>query len=159
MRMMEDDLARADSRPRGVAIPRRGIGRLIHNCERAFQNELEATLKPFGLAPSHWYHLNELWSHDGLTQVEISAKLAIDKSSSTQILMSLAKEGLIERRRQADDRRKLSNHLTPKGVALVKGVVEEIYKLTRKSQRGIPTDEFAIFLSVLKRLEENLRAG
>jgi DNA-binding MarR family transcriptional regulator len=138
-------------------LPRRGIGRMVHNCQRAFQMALEKRLRPYGITPSHWYHLNELWSHDGLTQVELANRLAIEKASSTQILEALSSMGLIERRRVIEDRRKISNHLTRKGRAFTERLIDEALVLTKQSQRGLTVDEVSVFLKVLNTLTNNLR--
>jgi MarR family transcriptional regulator, organic hydroperoxide resistance regulator len=129
----------------------------VHNCQRAFQSVLERRLQPFGVTPSHWYHLNELWSEDGLTQVELSGRLAIEKASSTRILEDLAARGLIERRRLTDDRRKIANCLTPKGRKLTARLIDETVALTAQSQRGLAADDMRVFLKVLGTLTTNLR--
>ena len=109
------------------------------------------------MTPSHWYHLNELWSEDGLTQVELSNRLAIEKASSTRILEDLAARGLIDRRRLTDDRRKVANSLTPKGRKLTARLIDETVALTAQSQRGLAADDIRVFLKVLGTLTTNLR--
>ena len=150
-------MSRRDADENRNPLPRRGVGRLVHNCQRAFQSTLERRLQPYGVTPSHWYHLNELWSEDGLTQVELSSRLAIEKASSTRILEDLAARGLIDRRRLTDDRRKVANSLTSKGRKLTARLIDETVALTAQSQRGLAADDMRVFLKVLGTLTTNLR--
>lgn len=142
---------------RPPAVPRRGVGRLVNNCQRAFQGELERTLKPHGVTPSHWHHLNELWSEDGLTQVELSGRLGIEKASSTRILDDLEKRGLIRRQRVVTDRRKVANRLSSKGRALTARLIEEVIALNARSQAGVGAADMKTFLAVLAALTRNLQ--
>ncbi|HQZ11760.1 MAG TPA: MarR family transcriptional regulator [Devosia sp.] len=141
-----------------AGLPRRGIGRMVHNCQRAFQSTLERRLRRHAITPSHWYHLNELWTEDGLTQIEMSKRLEIEKASSTQVLDDLVQRGLIDRHRVSDDRRKIANHLTPRGRTLVAQLLEEMDRLSSQSQRGVTERDMQTFLKVLMRLTTNLRA-
>lgn len=138
-------------------LPTRGIGRLIHNGQRAFQSALEKKLKPFGITPSHWYHLNELWTQPGLTQIELSTRLGIEKASSTQVLDDLVKMGFIVRRRVPTDRRKIENSLSETGLKFSAQVIDEIVSLTSESQQGISRSDMRIFLNVLVAFTANLR--
>lgn len=138
-------------------IPRRGVGRLVHNCQRAFQTALEFRLKKYGITPSHWYHLNELWTQDGLTQVELASKLGIEKASSTRVLDDLAKTGLIERRRSPSDGRKIENYLSEAGRKFAAKLIDETVSLTKQSQEGLSPEEVMTFLKVLNTLTVNLR--
>lgn len=138
-------------------LPRRGVGRLVHNCQRAFTIALERRLRRHGISPSHWYHLNELWTEDGLTQVELSAKLGIEKASSSKVLDDLEQAGWISRERMEDDRRKVANHLTEKGREFTAALIDETVALTTQSQQGLSAEELRVFLKVLQTLTANLR--
>jgi DNA-binding MarR family transcriptional regulator len=64
--------------------------------------------------------------------------------------------GLVRRERNPGDRRKLSIFLTPPGQALKAELMPVAYRINDIAARGIPADELAVCLSVLKRMSTNL---
>jgi DNA-binding MarR family transcriptional regulator len=144
---------------RAKAIPERGIGGLLHEGERAFKTELQKRLAAFGLPVSHWFHLSQLWAQDGLTQVELSGRLGLEKASSTAVLDTLVKRGLVRRAPRMEDRRKISLHLTPAGQRLTERLIACAVAVNRTARRGIPDRKVAVFLDVLHAMIANLRGA
>jgi MarR family transcriptional regulator for hemolysin len=151
--------ARAGVRSKSPAIPQRGIGGLLHEGERAFKAELQRRLAEFGLPVSHWFHLSQLWAQDGLTQVELSRRLGLEKASTTAVLDSLQKRGLIRRAPRQEDRRKIDLYLTPAGRRLTEKLIACAVAVNATARRGLPDRQVAIFLEVLHTMIANLRAS
>lgn len=72
----------------------------------------DLTLSQFGVLET-LYHLGPL------CQGQISAKLLKSSGNVTLVLDNLEKRGLVERRREMEDRRMVRIYLTPKGESLI----------------------------------------
>lgn len=95
---------------------------------------------------------------DGVTQKELAARLAIEAPSLVRTLDWLEREGFVERRGVAHDRRSKNVHLTEKATPLVRRIEEVASKVRAEILDGIPEADLAICLSVLERAALNLAA-
>ena len=75
----------------------------------------ESTLTALGLRPRHLLTLTVLRDSGGCTQQALAAHLSIDRTNLVGLLNELEAEGLIERRRSPEDRRRHIVELTPAG--------------------------------------------
>jgi len=83
---------------------------------RRWRRALEARLAEAGLTGTSWVplvHLEE--TGDGITQKELALLVGVDGSSLVRVLDILARDGLIERRRDEADGRARLIHLTAEG--------------------------------------------
>jgi len=142
---------------RAKGLPTHGLGKMLLQCRRAFSAELTARLAAHDLTVSQWAHLRTLQSRQGITQVELSRQIGIEKASSTAVLDSLEMRGLIRRPRDSDDRRRVNVFLTPAGIALVQEIIPEMLALNALALGGLSRDEIAGFLKGLETVTRNLR--
>ena len=98
------------------------MGYLIRRTFRGLTEVLEDKLADHKLSSSMWYFLRLLWESDGLTQKELSAQLGLTQPTTVAAMDNLERRGLIKRKRNVTDRRKINIHLTPAGVALKKEI-------------------------------------
>ncbi len=75
----------------------------------------ESALEPLGLRPRHLVALTVLRDHEGGTQQALCGMLEIDRTNLVGLLNELETQGLIERRRSVDDRRRHIVDLTALG--------------------------------------------
>ena len=94
--------------------PRLSSGYLVRDAHRAFQRLLERRIAPYGVSRGQWYFLRVLWTSDGLSQRELSARVGMMEPTTVIALRSMEKAGLIHRVRSGDDRRKVRVLLTAK---------------------------------------------
>src|SRR5229473_4588647 len=100
---------------RAVAFPPRlSSGYLIRDAHRAFQRLLERRIAAYGVTRGQWYFLRVLWTADGLSQRELSARVGMMEPTTVIALRSMEKSGLIRRVRSTDDKRKAQVWLTAK---------------------------------------------
>ncbi|MFN3472522.1 MAG: MarR family winged helix-turn-helix transcriptional regulator [Blastomonas sp.] len=85
---------------------------------RLLQSDYMARIASTGVAPAQAYVLGELWIEEPLSQVELARRLEIGKASTGKTLGRLEAAGLIDRRRNIEDRRVITVHLTDKGRAV-----------------------------------------
>lgn len=93
----------------------KNIGFLLAKAyQRAFALAKEE-LEPFELTPPQFGILAFLWQQDGLTQVELSERSQVDRTTLGGLLDRLEKSGFVERHPHPHDRRARQIRLTPRG--------------------------------------------
>ncbi len=96
------------------------IGYAVRMTHRAFVRVLQARIAPHGVTAGMWYFLRVLWIEDGLTQRELSQRIGMMEPTTVTALNNMARHGLIRRRRNPRDKRKINIYLTARGRALRK---------------------------------------
>src|SRR6516225_10627643 len=111
--------------PRRAAAfpPRLSSGYLVRDAHRAFQRLLEKRIAAYGVTRGQWYFLRVLWTEDGLSQRELSARVGMMEPTTVIALRSMEKSGLIRRERSDDDKRRSQVWLTAKAKRLRKGLL------------------------------------
>jgi DNA-binding MarR family transcriptional regulator len=94
------------------------IGQLLVVAAGAAQTLAEERLEPLGLSPRAWEVLSTLVESGPLTQIELAAATATDRTAMVYLLDELEERQLVERRRNLADRRSFLIHLTPAGLRL-----------------------------------------
>jgi DNA-binding MarR family transcriptional regulator len=75
-------------------------------------------LGPLGLTYPQYLVMLVLWESDGLTVSDLGGRLTLDSGTLTPLLKRLEAGGLVQRRRDAADERRVIVSLTPAGRAL-----------------------------------------
>ncbi|ABW67424.1 MarR family winged helix-turn-helix transcriptional regulator [Desulfosudis oleivorans] len=82
-------------------------------------------LLPFGLTNMQYVILETLWMQDGLTAVELSMILAIDKATLSGVLERMAEGGWIEKQNDDRDRRAIRVFLTARANRMKESLQKE----------------------------------
>ena len=98
--------------------PEVGLGMLLRSADNAFNRVLRQKLAAYGISFSEFQHLVQLWGEEGLTQVELSRRIGIERASSTAVIVSLLRKKLIRRSADPADKRKVRVYPTVRGAAL-----------------------------------------
>ena len=136
--------------------PAESSGYLVRDAHRAFQRLLEKRIAPYGVARGQWYFLRVLWTEDGLSQRELSARVGMMEPTTVIALRSMEKAGLIRRVRSAEDKRKAQVWLTPKANRLRNELLSVARGITAEAEQGLSRDELAQFRRVIARMTANL---
>jgi DNA-binding MarR family transcriptional regulator len=131
-------------------------GFLVRDANRAFQRLLEKRIAPYGVARGQWYFLRVLWSEDGLSQRELSARVGTMEPTTVIALRSMEKSGLIRRERSSDDKRRSQVWLTAKAQRLRDELLAIARGITDAAEDSISRDELAQFRRAIRRMTENL---
>jgi MarR family transcriptional regulator, lower aerobic nicotinate degradation pathway regulator len=115
-----------------------------------FKEEFEG----YDLTPQQFGLLGFLWQQDGLTQAELSARSAIDRTTMGGLIDRLEKEGLVARRAHPEDRRAYRICLTEKG----KAMEPELAPLADRAQRKFISKLDEQEVETLKSLLEKIRS-
>ena len=94
-----------------------------------------------------------------LSPTEIARRLIVTTASITSLLDTLQRRGLVERRPDPADRRRLLITITPAAQELVRRFVPEIVALQASVMRDIPDQERRQFVAVLTRIREAIAAA
>lgn len=128
----------------------------LHTAARLLRRNYDRRARAHGLTRSKWQVLWSLSREQGAKQAELAERLDVAPISLTRQLDILEQEGLIERRRDDQDRRCFRIYLTDAAqpaLATLRGLAE----LTRaEALAGLDHDEIVQLKSLLERVRLNL---
>ena len=152
------ELAHEGSRPasRPDLPPANSVGYLVREAHRAFLRALASRISRHHVSIGMWYFLRALWEQDGITQRELSRRVRMMEPTTAAALESMERAGLIRRKRNAKDRRKINIHLTERGRALRDVLIPCAIEVNRIALEGIPPDATAKLRDQLSLLTHNL---
>src|SRR2546423_8432854 len=119
----------------------------------AYRNALERHLAPVGLHGGQVFVLIELWSQDGIRQVDIADRLNLSAPTINKILKGLAEINLIDREREQGDARSTRVFLTDKGKKIRAEVAEQWLELESEYLSGLTDTERLILPDLLGKLQ------
>jgi DNA-binding MarR family transcriptional regulator len=134
----------------------RSIGYLIRDTSRLILGRLNAALAPHDVTLGQYFVLRELWQHEGLTQRELSDRIAIQEQSTVATLDAMEKRDLVVRVRSTSDRRKIHIHLTERGRGLRTQLLGYAADVIDGATRNFTPAELESLRSLLRKLRENL---
>lgn len=114
----------------------------------------EGNLSQYGITPSQFYVLSEIWEKDGLKFKELAQKLEMDGSTLTSILDRLERLDLVERRNDPEDRRSLLVFLKEKAKQKINEIAHLADELDQEIKERFSGEEFATFERVLEKLSQ-----
>jgi DNA-binding MarR family transcriptional regulator len=144
------------NRRRAEFPPAESSGYLVRDAHRAFQRLLEKRIAAYGLKRGQWYFLRVLWTEDGLSQRELSARVGMMEPTTVIALRSMERSGLIRRARSADDKRRAQVWLTPKAQRLRNELLALARGITEEAEGGISRRDLALFRRTIARMTANL---
>jgi DNA-binding MarR family transcriptional regulator len=94
-----------------------------------------------------------------LSPTEIARRLIVTTASVTSLLDTLERRGLVERRPDPADRRRLLVAITPPAQAMVRQYVPEVVALQDAVMSGIGEEDRQQLIAVLTRIREAIAAA
>jgi DNA-binding MarR family transcriptional regulator len=137
------------------AIPET-LGFLLAQICRAHRGKAQEKLFQIGLHTGQEMFLLRLWRKDGQTQTELADEICVQPATITRMIDRLAKEGFVERRDDAEDRRVSRVYLTEAGRALKQPVEDVWHELEQESFANLTLDEQVLLRRLLLQVFENL---
>jgi DNA-binding MarR family transcriptional regulator len=147
-----------DQDPRIFDSTGRSVAWIIRDINRLFAATLQPLVSREGVTVCHWYYLRILSEHDGLTQRELSEKVGVHPNTAVPALDNMEKHGLVRRVRDANDRRRMCVHLTPKGRRLRDEMLPGVRAMVYRSIANLTPAELDTFFKVMNSIEQNLIA-
>jgi DNA-binding MarR family transcriptional regulator len=97
-----------------------------------------------------------LWTEDGLSQRELSARVGMMEPTTVIALRSMEKAGLVRRLRSKDDRRKTHVWLTAKAKRMHDGLLTLAREINAQADQGISREDILVFRGVIAQMTKNL---
>ena len=155
--------------PRADSAARRGpplearIAYLVSKVGRRQSTRFAELLRPLGLRPKHFAVMNVVDLADGPSQQQLGAALGLDPSGLISAIDELEANGLLERRRARDDRRRHALFLTRAGKAMLAKAREAVRRRGEELIAPLSESEAQSFHDLLHRIasadELDLRPG
>ena len=136
--------------------PGRRISTLYRRCQRYLDRRFEVE----GIPAGHglYLYLVELSRGDGVTQVELAQRLALDPASVTRSLKRLEEQGWVERCPGEDGRQRRVS-LAPGGREVLPRIREILKEWDDLAARGLTREEKTALEALLGRMATNLEEG
>jgi len=132
---------------------------LVKQIELAIRSSLEDLIRPEGLTALQYTALTVLERHPGLSTAQLARNSFVTSQSMTDMITALGSRGLIERTRDAHDRRRLVVALTPKGRELLDNYRDEIAAMEAQMTAGLTHMQVARLRRSLNACYANLTDG
>jgi MarR family transcriptional regulator for hemolysin len=125
----------------------------------AWKNALDRRLKPLGLSRSKWMLMIALYKDgEGASQRALAQRLGIEGPSLVRLLDRMEKDGLVERRAVAADRRVKAVHLSRKGQSQLAEIKSIAAGLRQELMAGLPTQDVDTAMAVLAQIRTKAEA-
>lgn len=122
---------------------------------KAYQRACALYKEKFGsydLTPQQFGLLRFLWEEDGITQVELSSRSQIDRTTIGGLIDRLEQSGLLKRLPHPEDRRAYRISLTETGKRLEPELTPLAEELHRAILAPLTPDEIEAFIAILQKL-------
>lgn len=110
----------------------------------------------FDVTPEQWFVLNKLAWNDGQSQNDLCDTIFADRPNLSRMLAKMEAKGLVERRADPADGRRVLVFLTPLGRTLHNGFAAGVGDERERLFVGLNPDDVAALVRVLDQLERNL---
>jgi len=134
-------------------------GHLGHSVKRLYQlmgAYFNAILRPYGVASSQWYVLYAMSQSPQLTQKELQAAMQVESATLTGVINALVRNGWVERKQSAGDRRVKELRFTPAGRELWEKLPDPIITIHTQMLEGISAEEEIVARKILDKAIKNL---
>lgn len=129
---------------------------LFAQISTVFKVEIEKHLNEFNLHAGQIFVLFELWKNDGLSQIELAARLKLSPPTVNKMVKSLANNGFVVSNVCPGDGRVMRIFLTPKGAAIRPRVEEKWRLIEEKLVANLTATEQLVLSQLFDKLVENL---
>jgi MarR family transcriptional regulator, transcriptional regulator for hemolysin len=133
------------------------IGLQLANTARTVSRAFNGVLAREGASLPTWLILTALRGDQWRTQLELARSLGIEGPTLTRHLDGLERAGLVERRRDPNDRRAVQVEITDAGVELHNRLRGDVIAFDRRLRDGLTEDELDGLRDILGKFEHNVR--
>ncbi|HWT41526.1 MAG TPA: MarR family transcriptional regulator [Sphingopyxis sp.] len=132
------------------------IGYLARLIFRSFSRLREHQTREYGISSGQWTFLRQLWREDGISQRELSRRIAMRDATTAVSLRTLERAGLVRRDVNRSDRREILVHLTPRGRSLEKQLLPVTAEIQVLATRSLSDAEVDTLRLLMLRVIDNL---
>lgn len=114
-------------------------------------------LKNYSITTPQFIALQWLLEGGDLTIGELSNKINLAFSTTTDLVDRMEKKELVERKRDTNDRRVVRIHLLPKGQKIIREVIDERRVYLSTVLADVPSNEVAMLLELMEILLDKMK--
>lgn len=128
----------------------------MHTLSNRLSLHLAANYKAkAGLSPAEWRALAVIGRYGPLSAKEIARETVMDVFRITRAIGQIDKKGLITRKIDPEDRRKISVELTKKGRKVIDKIMPDVLESTEKLQAVLTEKEKQTLADLMGKLERH----
>jgi len=150
--MVALESAPADHEDKTHFVIHDSIGYLLAVNARMLQRVMTARLAATGVMHAHWSIMLALWAGDGITQKQLSARVAIEGPTLTRALERMEAEGLVRRKRDRADARQVMVFLTQRSKALREKLLPIAVVEQQRATSGLTDVERQLLVMLLRKM-------
>jgi MarR family transcriptional regulator, transcriptional regulator for hemolysin len=135
------------------------LGRRLYLGQRAVSDELDRRLREHGASLWNWVLLREAEHADGLSQRELADVMRIEPPTLVRHLDKLSQDGLVERRRDPEDRRVVRVVVTPAGRERQAQLHQVVHDFDVELRAALSPQQVEVLGDALTRLYEHFGTG
>jgi DNA-binding MarR family transcriptional regulator len=135
------------------------VGYLLAVNARLLQRVMTARLAAKGVMHAHWSIMLALWAGDGITQKELSARVAIEGPTLTRALERMEAEGMVRRKRDRGDARQVMVFLTPRSRELREKLLPIAVEEQERATAALTIVERQLLVMLLRKMLNSQRDG
>lgn len=132
------------------------IAFLTREITRNYTRNLQNAIAPYGILIGQYHFLRVLWEKDEITQRELAATVGMKESTTFTALAGMEKQGLLTRKRDSDDRRKMTVKLTDKGRGLKPKLIPIAKAVNDRPLTALTPEQVSDLKAMLEILRNNL---
>ena len=125
---------------------------LLARASHIISAEFYENLRRRGIPVRRWRLLGLLWDSDGMTIGELSEGILVEQSSTTRLVDRAVAEGLVRKRSDSGDRRKVVVTITDKGRDYIAELVEEAQRVNAALAEDYDPRKTAAIMAALRDL-------
>jgi DNA-binding MarR family transcriptional regulator len=149
-----DMTARAQAADASVYVLDEQVGHLLRRAHQRHAAIFQEMIDDAQLTPLQFAALMKLADVGETSQNQLGRLTAMDAATMQGVIKRLIVRGLVERRPDPDDRRRLLLTLSPNGAALAGRVAERGLEISAKTLEPLSAAERDTFLKLLARLSD-----
>jgi DNA-binding MarR family transcriptional regulator len=145
-----------DSERQSTFLTEHSIAYLAREITRIYTRNLQDAIAEHGILIGQYHFLRVLWEKDEITQRELANAVGMKESTTFTALAGMEKQGLLTRKRDSDDRRKMTVKLTDKGRRLESKLIPIAKAVNDRPLAGLDSEQLSDLKAKLETLRNNL---
>ena len=150
------DTAYTDTEHQSTFPTDHSIAYLAREITKIYTRNLQDAIAEHGILIGQYHFLRVLWEKDEITQRELANAVGMKESTTFTALAGMEKQGLLTRKRDSDDRRKMTVKLTDKGRGLKSKLIPIAKAVNDRPLTGLAPEQVSDLKAKLETLRNNL---
>ncbi|MHC1682964.1 MAG: MarR family winged helix-turn-helix transcriptional regulator [Clostridiaceae bacterium] len=132
--------------------------REIGTLSRCIHSISDIKFKELKLQKGQFIYLTRICEKPGISFVELTMLLKVDKTSTTKAIQKLEAEGYIDRNKDVHDKRVIRLYPTEKGLKSYDGIIDEENKNIEICLKGFSEDEKNLVTKLIVKMSKNIES-